>query len=88
MSRCEPKKKHYVIRLLVSIDQFFNVLLSPLLNRCLCPTNGQFGSEDETLSSVFAKNAEHCKWCIGMCRFLHFFDKDHCEKSIERDEHH
>lgn len=84
---CQPKK-HYILRLLVSFDQFINVLLSPLLNLLLNPQHGQFGSEDETLSSVFAKNAPHCKYCFGMCRFLHVLDKDHCKKSIESDEHH
>lgn len=79
--------KHYILRLLVAFDQFINVLLSPLLNWWLCPQNGRFGSEDETLSSVFAKNAPHCKYCLGMCKALHWLDKDHCKKSIEKDEH-
>ncbi len=84
-------RKAYWLRLLIAFDQFFNVLLSPLLNRFL-PANHKeamrplFGFEDETLSSVFGKNARYVKWCYWMCQVLSRFDSNHCEKSIERDE--
>ena len=79
----------YFWRLLVSIDQFFNVLLSPVLNAVLKP-HYRFGNEDETLSSVFGKNVElgSCKGCYYICRVLHLIDPGHCKNSIERDENH
>ena len=71
--------------ILISIDQFFNVLLSPLLNWMLKP-EARFGFPDETLSSVLGKNRERCKTCYWICRALHWIDPNHCEKSIELDE--
>ncbi len=71
--------------ILISIDQFFNVLLSPLLNLILRPS-ARFGDPDETLSSVFGKNREECKACYWICRALHLIDHKHCERSIELDE--
>jgi len=81
------KRKAYGWRLLIALDQFFNVLLSPILNYFL-PFNSlnYFGNEDETLSSVFGKNAGLCRWCFWLCRVLHLADKNHCKKSIEYDE--
>lgn len=82
----------YGWRLLVSLDQFINVLASPLLNLFLPkhPRHGRlnpFGKPDETLSSVFGKNARNgVTWCYWVCRGLHWFDKDHCKRSIEEDE--
>ena len=76
---------NYFWRVLVSIDQFFNVLLYPLLNLWLKPKI-PFGNPDETLSSVFGKNSAECKFCNFMCRVLNVFDPDHCNKSIEHDE--
>lgn len=80
-------KKPYWKRNLIAIDQLANVLFSPLLNRYL-PINALafFGYEDETLSSVFAKNACYVSWCGFMCRVLHVFDQGHCEASLEKDE--
>ena len=71
--------------ILISIDQFFNVLLSPSLNWILKP-KARFGYPDETLSSVLGKNRAQCKTCYWICRALHLIDKNHCEKSIELDE--
>lgn len=73
-------------RLVISIDQDFNVWLSPILNQFLPLGGSRFGYEDETLSSVFAKNAQHARWCCVMCKLLNFLEPDHCNKSIERDE--
>ncbi len=70
--------------MLISIDQFFNVLLSPLLNLILRPS-ARFGDPDETLSSVFGKNGEECKACHFICKLLHLIDPQHCERSIESD---
>ncbi len=71
--------------ILISIDQFFNVLLSPLLNWWLKPKY-KFGYPDETLSSVFGKNHKQCRACYWICRALHLIDKNHCKESIEHDE--
>ena len=77
----------YLWNILVSLDQFVNVLLSPLLNAALNPVV-KFGNPDETLSSVFGKNIEQgaCRGCRIICKFLHGIDPNHCNKSIERDE--
>lgn len=71
--------------ILISIDQFINVLLSPILNYLLNPVH-RFGYPDETLSSVFGKNKKQCKMCYWICRALHLLDKNHCDDSIESDE--
>lgn len=48
---------------------------------------GRSGSEDETVSSRAGKAAQSGRiWGCVLCRFLDFFDKKHCEKSIENDE--
>lgn len=77
----------WLFKVFVSLDQLINVLLGPVLNFLLNPV-AQFGYPDETLSSVFGKNVESgtCRACRLLCRILHFFDKNHCRDSIERDE--
>lgn len=63
----------YLLRLLVSVDQFFNSVLA--------------GSPDETISSRAAKAARKGKyWGCILCRFLDLIDRDHCERVIELDE--
>lgn len=68
--------KQYIWNLLVSIDQLFNTILG--------------GFPDETLSSRMgkhiAKKENKCLLCKYICRFLDLFEKDHCKKSIEKDE--
>lgn len=64
--------KRYIWNVLISIDQLANTLLA--------------GDPDETLSSRMGKRARKGdKFCKGVCRVLDLFDKNHCEKSIERD---
>jgi len=63
--------KRYFWNLLISIDQLLNTILG--------------GYPDETLSSRMGKQ-EDCKACNFICRVLDVFEKDHCKKSIERDE--
>lgn len=79
--------KKYIFNLLIAIDQFFAVLLSPVFNRFV---NGpyKFGDPDETISSVMGKNIKEnkCPICKGLCFILNFIDKRHCNKSIEEDE--
>ena len=78
--------KRWIWNILISIDQFFNVLLSPIFNFFLRPEH-KFGYPDETLSSVFGKNnSGNCKTCYYICMCLHFLDKEHCKNSIEHDE--
>ena len=63
----------YVVNVGISISQLLNVILG--------------GDEDERLSSRAGKDARRGRKiaCI-FCRFLDIFDRDHCEKAIERDE--
>ena len=65
----------YFVRILISIDQFFNTLTG--------------GDEDETISSRMGKAVEdkkNCWLCQTLCSVLHWIDPNHCQKSIERDE--
>lgn len=63
----------YFWNFLISIDQLANTILG--------------GYPDETLSSRLGKLARKKQpFSMCMCRILHFFDKGHCEKSIEEDE--
>jgi hypothetical protein len=66
--------KHYIWNILISIDQFFNAMLA--------------GDPDETISSRMGKNIakKNCPICNLICKFLNLFQKDHCVKSIEKDE--
>lgn len=73
-------------RILVWLDQGANVVFGPLLNGLLRPRAARFGSEDETLSSVFAKLRPECRLCRLLCRLLERFDPQHCDKSLEADE--
>lgn len=58
--------------LAISFDQQVNVVFG--------------GHEDETISSRAGKAARRGRrWACVLCRLLHYFDKDHCEKSIEAD---
>jgi len=77
--------KNYLWRLLVSVDQFINVLISPIFNYLLQPDH-LFGYPDETLSSVFGKNREKCRVCGWICWVLDELDTDHCDRNIEKDE--
>lgn len=81
-------KNSYFLNLLISLDQFVNVALSPLLSKMLKEGGYEFGNPDETLSSVFGKNVESdtCKACKFICKYiLHPLDKNHCRNSIEID---
>ncbi|MGV3466385.1 MAG: hypothetical protein ACO1OT_13960 [Heyndrickxia sp.] len=66
--------KRYFWNILVSVDQFFNTVFG--------------GDPDETISSRMGKHlAKHdCPFCNLMCKLLNLFEKDHCVKSIEKDE--
>lgn len=71
-------KKSYILRLLIAIDQFFNVLL---LN----------GDEDHTISGRVGYRAKKTKkwyWLAleKIINTLFWFDKNHCRSSIEWDE--
>ncbi|SCU95503.1 conserved hypothetical protein [Cupriavidus necator] len=62
--------KRYLWNLLISLDQLANAVAG--------------GSPDETISSRAGKEGR--RWGCILCRFLHWFDRDHCAKSIEADE--
>ncbi|MBE0498583.1 MAG: hypothetical protein IBX43_05000 [Campylobacterales bacterium] len=66
--------RRYFWNLLISLDQFVNTVFN--------------GDPDETISSRVGKHvADGDKsWRYALCKMLHFFDKNHCEKSIEEDE--
>jgi hypothetical protein len=68
------KIKRYFWNLLISIDQGFNTILG--------------GDPDETISSRMGKHLakRDCPFCNLLCTLLNLIQKDHCIKSIEKDE--
>ena len=65
--------KQYLLNVLIWIDQGFNVVVMR-------------GDPDETVSSRAAKaQLKGKRWGCVLCNFLNKLDKNHCEKSIERD---
>lgn len=67
----DVKKRSYVMRLLLVIDQFFNVLLWN-------------GSQDETISSHIGRRIENGKatWFDKLvCKFLRALEAKHCIKA-------
>lgn len=67
----DVRKRSYVMRLLLVIDQFFNVLLWN-------------GSQDETISSHIGRRMELGKatWFDTLvCKGLRFIEAKHCIKS-------
>ena len=71
-------KKGYTLRLMIAIDQVFNVLL---LN----------GSEDHTIrgsvtSTTLVTRNKRWLYAEKIINTLFWFDKDHCRESIEYDE--
>ena len=72
------KRMNYFLRLMVALDQFFNVLL---LN----------GSEDHTISGrvgykSFTTQKWYWKFAEKFINTLFWFDDNHCYNSIEWDE--
>lgn len=68
----DVKKRSYILRLLLVLDQFLNVLIWN-------------GSQDETVSShIGRKIAENrANWFEKkLCCFLKLFEKNHCNKSL------
>lgn len=65
--------KQYLLNILIWVDQGFNVVIMR-------------GDPDETVSSRAAKaQLKGKRWGCVLCNFLNKLDKNHCEKSIERD---
>ena len=65
--------KQYIWKQLIAFDQSINALFN--------------GDVDETISSRAGKAMINGKrWGCVLCRFLDWFDKDHCIKNIEYDE--
>ena len=68
----DVKKRHYLLRLLLVADQFLNVLFWN-------------GSQDETVSSHIGRKIENGnanRFEKTLCRILHFFEAEHCKKSL------
>ena len=64
--------RHYLLRLLLVIDQFFNVLLWN-------------GSQDETISSHIGRKISNgsATWFDKLvCKFLRVLEASHCKKSL------
>lgn len=65
--------KLYILNILIAIDQLGNALIN--------------GNPDETISSRAGKAMiAGKKWGCVLCKFLDWFQKDHCKKAIEYDE--
>jgi hypothetical protein len=66
--------KRYIWNILIGIDQLLNAVLA--------------GDPDETISSRMGKRVikKNCKACKILCGILDIFDKNHCYRSIEKDE--
>ena len=65
--------KQYLLNILIWVDQGFNAIIMR-------------GDPDETVSSRAAKaQLKGKRWGCVLCNFLNKLDKNHCEKSIERD---
>lgn len=65
--------KRYFWNILIALDQFGNAVTG--------------GDPDETISSRAGKAMREGKvWGCALCRFLNWFQTDHCAKSIEPDE--
>lgn len=65
--------RKYLLNLLIALDQGVNTFLG--------------GDPDETISSRAGKGqAQGKRWACVLCRFLDWFQRDHCVKSIERNE--
>lgn len=64
----------YIKNILVALDQLGNALLG--------------GDPDETISSRAGKCVKRGgnTSCQVLCKILNYIDRDHCSKSIEKDE--
>ena len=65
----------YFWNIVIWVDQGINTILF-------------FGDPDETVSSRMGKYAERGKGWIPcqLCKLFHLLDKDHCKRTLERDE--
>lgn len=81
------RNKGYFKSSAINIDKFGNREFRTCLNKSLINSNSpfEFGSIDETISSVLGKNKRFgylTKFGKIICLILDTLDKDHCEKSI------
>ncbi len=81
--------KRYFFNLAISLDQFGNVALGPLLNVVMISKKSKhkFGDEDETISSVLGKNKRDKSliyWGKRLDALLDGLDSNHSIKSIEK----
>lgn len=80
----------YYFKLAIALDQFGNVVMSPLFNSLLINSDKYpFGNPDETISSVLGKNKVNNSLAYTGRRLdalLNGLDEGHSIKSIEDDE--
>ncbi len=79
----------YFLETAIDIDRFGNRNLRTLWNLTLIKNSGyKFGNINQTISAVLGINKKQNKLtstgCI-LCKILHIFDKNHCEKSANSD---
>lgn len=67
------KLKRYFWNILVSIDQLLNTILA--------------GDPDMTISGRAGRavNEGRCRLCKAFCKFVDWFDKDHCKKTAAKE---
>jgi hypothetical protein len=75
----------YFLETAIDIDRFGNRNLRTILNLTMIKADGyKFGNISETISKVLGINKANKKLtkfgCL-ICKILHIFDKNHCEKS-------
>lgn len=66
--------KQYLLNTLIGLDQFFNTLFG--------------GSPDETISSRVFRYKDSNIVAYATYRFLNWIDPNHCEDSLEPEDHH
>lgn len=80
----------YIFNILISFDQFINVLLGPVLNKLF--SCNHYGNPDETLSGTMGKRitlGKATRFEKSLCRILSWIDwtsKKHCIESIDKGE--
>jgi hypothetical protein len=77
----------FLLATAIGIDMLLNIVIQVPANRMLCSSVGyKFGKPGDTFSKALGQNllkgTFRNKFGINICKFLSFFDKDHCKKSI------
>jgi hypothetical protein len=77
----------FLFAIAVAMDMLLNVIIQVPANRMLSNSVGyKFGKPGDTFSKALGQNllkgTFRDKFGVNICKFLSFFDKDHCLKSI------